>query len=138
MTEKKSDSRLRISESSLDNSTLDELKKLAQTATTSTASNIFSIKPQKIDEKVERARKRKIANDNVEKDQQLKEDTLRKLFRFLTAETIIIFALAFLQGFGWWRFKLDEWSFRLVITATIGQITAMLTIAVQHLFPKKK
>ncbi len=85
--------------------------------------------------------RQEIDNKNAEKDQTLKENTLKKLFKFLGAETIIIFLFAFLQGFGtlWrWKFKLDDWSFRLVVSATIGQITAMLIIAVQHLFPKKK
>lgn len=89
----------------------------------------------------ERVRKQKTANDNAEKDQRLKEQTLKKLFKFLGAETIIIFLLAFLQGFGtlWrWKFELDGLSFRIVVGATIGQITAMLIIAVQHLFPRKK
>jgi len=97
--------------------------------------------PTTLDEKLseERIRTQRLANDSFEKDQHHKERTLRNLFRFLIAETVIIFILAFLQGFGrFWhvRFHLDEWSFRLVIAATIGQITAMLTIAVQHLFPK--
>jgi hypothetical protein len=86
----------------------------------------------------EKARRQKIANDILEKDHRLKEATLKKLFRFLSAETGVIFVLAFLQGFGWKDFELDQWSFRLVIAATLGQITAMLTIAVQHLFPKNK
>ncbi|HMH70525.1 MAG TPA: hypothetical protein VK502_03925 [Candidatus Saccharimonadales bacterium] len=91
--------------------------------------------PTPIDEK---KRKQKIDNDNAEKDQRLKTLTLVLLFAFLTLETIVIFVLAFFQGFGYNKFHLDEWSFKLVILATLGQITAMLTIAVTHLFPKKK
>lgn len=98
---------------------------------------LFTTKRAPIDEKIEKARAQKIENDNREKDQRLKEQTLRKLFNFLWAETIVIFGLAFLQGFGLHRFKIDQWSFRIVVTATLGQITAMLTIAVRHLFPKK-
>lgn len=88
-----------------------------------------------IDEKI---RAKKIENDITEADQKLKILTLLVLFVFLSIETIVVFALAFKQGFASSGFHLDEWSFRVVITATIGQITAMLTIAVQHLFPKKE
>lgn len=114
----------------------------AKRRTTPEGQNTFSISfgPSKsINESIrqEKARKEKIANDIREKDQQLKENTLRKLFWFLGLETAVIFSLAFLQGFKWWRFELDQWSFRLVISATLGQITVMLIIAVKHLFPKK-
>lgn len=91
-------------------------------------------KPVTIDEKI---RKAKIENDNVIRDQQLKELTLKMLFTFLAAETVIIFAFTLLQGLNR-GFHLEEWSFRVVLSATILQITAMLTIAVQHLFPKKR
>jgi hypothetical protein len=87
-----------------------------------------------IDQKI---RNQQIINDNIEKDQNLKETTLRILFYFLTIETIIIFVLAFFQGFSAWGFHLEEWSFRLVIAGTLSQIAAMLIIAVKNLFPSK-
>lgn len=90
--------------------------------------------PVTIDEKI---RKQQIENDNIEKDQRLKEATLRILFFFLTFETIIIFVLAFFQGFATGGFHLEEWSFRLVIAGTLSQIAAMLIIAVKNLFPTK-
>lgn len=90
--------------------------------------------PVTIDEKI---RKQQIENDNIEKDQRLKEATLRILFFFLTFETIIIFVLAFFQGFTTGGFHLEEWSFRLVIAGTLSQIAAMLIIAVKNLFPTK-
>lgn len=90
--------------------------------------------PVTIDEKI---RKQQIENDNIEKDQRLKETTLRILFFFLTFETIIIFVLAFFQGFYAGGFHLEEWSFRLVIAGTLSQIAAMLIIAVKNLFPTK-
>lgn len=90
--------------------------------------------PVTIDEKI---RKQQIENDNIEKDQRLKETTLRILFFFLTFETIIIFVLAFFQGFQAGGFHLEEWSFRLVIAGTLSQIAAMLVIAVKNLFPSK-
>jgi hypothetical protein len=118
-------------------SLLDELKRQAQTAEEQpprSSGALASYKPTSIDEKI---RKQKIENDNIVRDQRLKETTLKLLFTFLTAETIVIFTFAFLQGLNR-GFHLDEWSFRVVLSATILQITAMLTIAVQHLFPKKR
>lgn len=90
--------------------------------------------PVTIDQKI---RKQQIENDNIEKDQKLKEATLRVLFYFLTAETLVIFLLAFVQGFSIYGFRLEEWSFRLVIAGTLSQIAAMLIIAVKNLFPSK-
>jgi len=93
-----------------------------------------SLPPVTLDEKI---RRQQIENDNIEKDQRLKETTLRILFYFLTAETIVIFTLAFFQGFQTGEFHLEEWSFRLVIAGTLSQIAAMLIIAVKNLFPSK-
>lgn len=92
-------------------------------------------KPETMDEKI---RKQKIENDNIEKDQSLKKYTLISLFIFLGVETIVVFALAFFQGFELAGFNLDVWSFRIIVVATLGQITAMLSFAVRHLFPIRK
>lgn len=82
------------------------------------------------------ARAEKIKNDNAEQDIQLKRSTWYRLFRFLIAETTVIFTLSFFQGINWpWHFHLEPWSFKLLILATIGQITAMLYVAVRYLFP---
>lgn len=96
-------------------------------------------RPVSINEKIreEKARKEKIANDIREKDHRLKERTLTLLFIFLGMETLVIFYISLLQGFKLEGFELDAWSFRLLVTATLGQITAMLTIAIKHLFPRK-
>lgn len=80
-------------------------------------------------------RRKQLENDALAQDIKLKKQTLDRLFLFLAIETIIIFGFAFGQAVRW--FSLDEWSFRLVITATIAQITLMLNIAVKHLFPQK-
>ena len=112
--------------------TIEELRNQVSSAN-KTAPDHLS--PTPIDEK---KRRQKIENDNAEKDQRLKALTLILLFAFLTLETIVIFVLAFFQGFSYSGFHLDEWSFKLVIIATLGQITAMLSIAVTHLFPKKR
>ncbi len=91
--------------------------------------------PESIDEK---KRKLKIENDNAENNQQLKATTLDRLFIFLGIETVIIFVMAFFQGFRPSGFALDDWSFRLIVSATLIQIATMLTIAVRHLFPTPK
>lgn len=86
----------------------------------------------------EQARLVRIENDIREKDQTLKEQTLRLLFAFLAAETVVVFGIALLQGFRILGFRLDEWSLRLLLAATIVQTVSMLTIAIRHLFPQKK
>ena len=88
--------------------------------------------------KKEEARLARIENDIREKDQTLKEQTLRLLFAFLAAETIVVFGIALLQGFQILGFRLDEWSLRLLLAATIVQTVSMLTIAIRHLFPQQK
>lgn len=90
-----------------------------------------------IDINNEIAREQKLKNDNAEQDIRLKRTTLNRLFIFLTAETILIFAFAFFQAIEWpFDFHLEEWSFKLVLTVTILQITGMLYVAVRYLFPK--
>lgn len=99
----------------------------------------------------QKARKEKIANDrhqanidklqteneNLKSDQDLKKKTLVLLFILLFFETLIIFIIAFLQGLRAWHFDLDKLTLRIVVVATLTQISAMLTIAVRHLFPAK-
>jgi hypothetical protein len=90
-----------------------------------------------IDINNEIAREQKLKNDDVEQDITLKRTTLNRLFVFLTAETILIFTFAFFQAIEWpFDFHLEEWSFKLVLTVTILQITGMLYVAVRYLFPK--
>lgn len=84
------------------------------------------------------ARERKLKNDDVEQDIKLKRKTLNVLFTFLGTETGLIFWFAFLQATHDLHFQLNEWSFKLVVAATLTQITAMLFAAVNYLFPKNK
>ncbi len=86
----------------------------------------------------ERIRNRKAELDNavIEENMRLKRLTLSLLFILLGLETIAIFTIAFFQGFKFKAFSLDEWSFNLIVFATITQITTMLMHAVIHLFPK--
>lgn len=85
----------------------------------------------------ELAREKKLKNDDTEQDIKLKKLTLDRLFLFLAGETIVIFAFAFLQATHLFGFRLEEWSFNLLTSVTIAQITAMLFVAVNYLFPKK-
>lgn len=88
----------------------------------------------------ELAKKKHLENLDLEQDIQLKRLAIHLLFIFLAVETFVVFLFMFLQAtteIGPLFFRLDEWSFRLVIAATITQITLMLTIAVQYLFPKR-
>ena len=76
--------------------------------------------------------------DLISKNQKLKKLTLILLFILLFAESITLFVLAFFQGFKTHNFELDTWTLRIVVVATLVQISAMLTIAVRHLFPSAK
>jgi hypothetical protein len=83
-------------------------------------------------------RRKQLENDALAQDIRLKEQTLQRLFVFLTIETVVIFAMAFMQAIHWpFGFNLDDWSFRLLLAATISQITFMLNIAVKNLFPRR-
>ncbi len=88
--------------------------------------------------KEELAEREKLKNVDIEQDIRLKKLTLIVLLCFLSVETIIIFGFAFLQATRFLDFKLEEWSFRLLVSATITQIYLMLRIAVEYLFPKNK
>lgn len=129
--------KLEVSETPPDTRAIDDLRRLAQSPEAGSGSSAPFEESQKLDEKIQRARSKKLENDGVEKDQRLKEKTLYKLFRLLWCETVVIFVLTFFQGFKYRGFHLDQWTLRLVVSATLTQITAMLLIAVQHLFPNR-
>lgn len=76
--------------------------------------------------------------DLISKNQSLKKLTLILLFVLLFAESLVLFVLAFFQGFSFYGFELDLWTLRIIVVASLIQISAMLTIAVQHLFPSPK
>jgi len=93
--------------------------------------------PEPVDIRAELARRERIKNDDAEQDIVLKRDTLNRLFRLLSIETAAIFVLAVLQATREpWHFHLEDWSFKLLTSVTIVQITAMLFVAVRYLFPK--
>ena len=99
---------------------------------------VFSVsKKTKIDDEI--ANREKIKNEGLKQDIALKRGMLQVLCYLLVIETIIVFLFSFFQAIEQpWGFRLDEWSFKLLITATISQITIMLLVAVQHLFPNQK
>lgn len=85
------------------------------------------------------AEERVIKNRGLEQDIELKKTTLIYLSILLIIETAVIFAFSFFQATKWpMEFRLEEWSFKLLVTATLSQITVMLLVAVRHLFPNKK
>jgi ABC-type multidrug transport system permease subunit len=83
------------------------------------------------------SRRRELENTAFEQDILLKKGTFFYLILFLVSETVLIFIIAFFQGLAPWHFHLEEWTFKLLATATITQITAMFFMVVKHLFPTK-
>ncbi|QQR82644.1 hypothetical protein IPJ70_00835 [Candidatus Campbellbacteria bacterium] len=91
-------------------------------------------KRTKINEDV---RKKKLENDALEQDIALKRLTLSVLFGFLALETAAVFIFSYFQAVFFKGFALEEWSFKLLVAATLSQITYMIQVAVKHLFPSK-
>jgi hypothetical protein len=101
--------------------------------------SISSSQPKRRRRVVDAIEQRKlIENTALAQDITLKKITLFTLFVFLALETSLIFVFAFFQGVHSWGFALEEWSFKLLIAATVTQITLMVQIAVKHLFPQQK
>lgn len=80
-------------------------------------------------------KREQLKNQSLETDIALKKMTLIVLFIFLGLETCGIFTFAYFQATKFQGFALEEWSFKILVLSTILQITYMLKIAVQHLFP---
>ncbi|HSW90166.1 MAG TPA: hypothetical protein VLH19_04825 [Patescibacteria group bacterium] len=91
----------------------------------------------------ELARREKLKNEDLAQDIKLKSFTIKALFIFLAIETLVVFIFMLFQALGRtlvigeFSFHLDEWGFRVMIGATITQITVMLKIAIEYLFPKR-
>lgn len=102
-----------------------------------TIAHTVAPEPRRTDVADELARTERLKNDDVEQNIALKRVVLNRLFRFLAAETVLIFIFALLQATHWLGFSLEQWSFNILITATIAQITGMLFVAVRYLFPTK-
>lgn len=84
------------------------------------------------------AHREEIKNRGIEQGIEHRKKTLTTLFYFLGIETFVIFLFTFLQAVNWLGFNLEEWSFKLLVTVTISQITIMLLVAVKYLFPEQK
>lgn len=101
---------------------------------------VASQSPRPIDNSIEHERE-SLKNQNYAQNILLKKNTLTALFIFLAIETLVIFVFSFLQASRYWeftdKFYFEEWSFRVLVSATIIQITIMLQVAVKHLFPEK-
>lgn len=82
-------------------------------------------------------RSKDLKNKELDQYISLKKWTLIVLLLFLAVETILIFYYSYLQATMLYNFKLQEWSYKLLVTATLLQITYMLQVAVKHLFPNK-
>lgn len=93
--------------------------------------------PQPVRIEDELLRREEIKNEDLLQDISLKRWTLIILLVFLGLETVLVFAFAFFQATNQFGFYLEEWSFKLLVSATITQVYLMLRIAVQYLFPKK-
>jgi hypothetical protein len=92
-----------------------------------------------IDISQELAREQQLKNENTAQDIKLKRTTLDRLFWLLAIETALIFVFTLFQATGQPAgFHLEDWSFRVIVGATIAQITGMLFVAVRYLFPTKK
>jgi hypothetical protein len=114
------------------------LRLLSRTQSVNLARVSQAITIKEIDINQEIARAQKIKNDDAEQDIKLKRSTLRGLFRLLVVETIAIFALTAFQAMHWpLNFRLEEWSFRVLVGATLLQIATMLGVAVKYLFPRR-
>lgn len=113
------------------------LKRYREGGFQSTPSPYQSGNPKSITKKLKKL-KEDIENEDLEQNIRLKKWTLYILFVFLLIETITIFAYSFFQAVHFHGFRLEEWSFKLLVAATISQITYMCQMAVKHLFPGKK
>lgn len=108
-------------------------------------STSFPEKKVRIDDVINE--RERIKNDDLKQNIRLKSIISAFLCLLLYAETIVVFVFSLFQAievriewpiFGTQPFHLDEWSFKLLVTATIAQITIMLRIVVKYLFPNQK
>lgn len=106
-----------------------------------TPGTITGTPPEKGENWRERTERRRfeLLNEQLATDIKLKERTLNRLFWFLGLETVVIFILSIMQATQLPAdFHLEEWSYRTLVGATITQITLVLKVAVEHLFPKSR
>lgn len=93
---------------------------------------------KRVDISDELTRAQRIKNDDAEQNIMLKKVVLNRLFKYLGIETTFVFLFVLLQATHWIGFSLQDWTFDILITATIAQIAGMLFVAVRYLFPNGK
>jgi hypothetical protein len=114
----------------------EKIQKLIKDKTSDFVSPSNFIEKTPIIEQID-SRRKELENTAFEQDIKLKKGTFSYLISFLVCETALIFLIAFFQGLHLFNFALEEWTFKLLVTVTISQITAMFFIVVKHLFPNK-
>ena len=95
---------------------------------------------QKQQKKQELRQSDQIHQDYLEErknDRLLKEKVAKWTFKLLIAETAIVFAVLFLQGFAWNGFNIHDTTLNIFLPATIIQISTMAIIITRSLFPNK-
>ena len=67
-------------------------------------------------------------------------DMRQKMYRFLKylliAQSIAIFGLIVLQGFGWWDFYLDKYIFYILIAGSLIQTYFLIRVVCKFLFSR--
>jgi hypothetical protein len=114
----------------------EKIQKLVKETAQTQPASANGIEKVSVVEQIDKRRK-ELENTAFEQDIKLKKGTFFYLVSFLVSETILIFIIAFFQGLSPFGFHLEEWTFKLLVTATIAQITAMFFMVVKHLFPEK-
>lgn len=90
-------------------------------------------KHQKIEQR-EQTLQARLADAQI--DRELKRDVAEKVFKFLAWETVGLFSIIILQGFGFFGFKITESTINIFSSATIIQISTMAIIITRYLFKK--
>lgn len=87
--------------------------------------------------KEEQIEEKRLTNTDHRQDIQLKKYTLLILLFFLGLETVAVYVYSYFQATYHYGFRLEEWSFKLLVSVTLLQVTYMLTVAIHYLFPNK-
>ena len=84
------------------------------------------------------------AADDAVGDITLKKIIAGVIIVILVAQTLMVFLLSVSQGignFGWFKqlpFTLDDWNFRILVSATLVQTYYLMRIVVSYLFPPRQ
>lgn len=90
------------------------------------------------------ARKKEAEADDAEGDIRLKKRIARVIIFVLILQTIMVFVLSIAQSvnmFPWYPyaipFNLEDWNFRILVSATLIQTYYLMRIVVAYLFPNR-